>query len=192
MNRFLAGLLGTSPERRAFLERLYALPRRMGDILAMLRTFRESKIFLSKVSKKDAPNYYDVIRHPMDLGTVQRKIGMYRTFEEFKADLDLIWSNCLEFNEGRYYRECALKMRDVARTLEIERLAVRRDEELPWMLDVQGGCNGGPVARLVLRKAMARILVETGYSRASRAALEVFSDVVGNMILKITSTECTQ
>lgn len=41
-----------------------------------------------------------VIKEPMDLGTMQKKLrsGQYRTKAQFAADLNLIWDNCLLYN----------------------------------------------------------------------------------------------
>ncbi|KAJ2401621.1 hypothetical protein GGI23_001270, partial [Coemansia sp. RSA 2559] len=48
------------------------------------------------------PTYYDVIKHPMDLGTVRRKLespaGRYSSAAEFEADIRLMLSNCFTFN----------------------------------------------------------------------------------------------
>lgn len=57
--------------------------------------------FLEPVCIKQVPNYYDIIKKPMDLKTIRRKIeeNEYKTFEEFNEDLNLISKNCLKFNE---------------------------------------------------------------------------------------------
>lgn len=41
-----------------------------------------------------------VIKHPMDLGTILKKVKaqQYKDKKAFKADLDLIWDNCLLYN----------------------------------------------------------------------------------------------
>ncbi len=70
-------------------------------VLSELRGYTEhSAAFLSKVSKRDAPDYYEVIKHPMDLGTMQKKVkaNAYRNKKQFAHDLDLIWDNCLVYN----------------------------------------------------------------------------------------------
>lgn len=70
-----------------------------------------SEIFLNKVNKKDAPTYYDVIKYPMDLNTMSKKIHYY-TLETFIYDLNLIWNNCFTFNSGvDYYINCAQRMK---------------------------------------------------------------------------------
>ncbi|QPG75574.1 hypothetical protein FOA43_002930 [Brettanomyces nanus] len=48
----------------------------------------------------ECPNYFNVIKHPMDLGTVAKKMedGEYTTAEEFEKDVRLVFSNCYAFN----------------------------------------------------------------------------------------------
>ncbi|WFD21042.1 hypothetical protein MCAP1_003297 [Malassezia caprae] len=73
----------------------------MERILTELRNYTEhSQAFLTRVSKRDAPDYYDVIKNPMDLGTMQKKLrsGQYKTKAQFAHDLNLIWDNCLVYN----------------------------------------------------------------------------------------------
>ena len=46
------------------------------------------------------PEYYDVIKKPMDLGTCKAKLmrGDYKTSRDLLQDVQLIWSNCKLFN----------------------------------------------------------------------------------------------
>lgn len=64
------------------------------------RPQEHSQAFNSKVSKRDAPDYADIVKNPMDLGTMQRNVraGKYRTKAAFARDLELIWSNCELYN----------------------------------------------------------------------------------------------
>ncbi|ORY56206.1 hypothetical protein BCR35DRAFT_309912 [Leucosporidium creatinivorum] len=63
-------------------------------------TTEHSGAFLQKVRKTDVPDYYDVIKRPMDLATLLKRVKQqtYRTKKAFADDLDLIWSNCLLYN----------------------------------------------------------------------------------------------
>lgn len=47
-----------------------------------------------------APDYYDVIGHPMDLRTIYNRLSShyYRNFQEFEADAKLIFQNCRVYN----------------------------------------------------------------------------------------------
>ena len=46
------------------------------------------------------PNYFQIIRRPMDLGTVRKKLedGSYSSVAQWKEDVELIWENCYKCN----------------------------------------------------------------------------------------------
>lgn len=70
-------------------------------VVTELRGYTEhSTPFLNRVAKREAPNYYQVIKKPMDLNTVMRKLRtfQYNSKKEFVEDLNLIWQNCLTYN----------------------------------------------------------------------------------------------
>ena len=57
--------------------------------------------FLAKVRRMQAPDYYTIIRRPMDLGTMQRNLKTgthYKSKAQFLEELNLIWENCLTYN----------------------------------------------------------------------------------------------
>lgn len=100
-------------------ERIYS---KMEKILGKLRSYTPfSQPFLTKVSKREAPEYYNTIKHPMDLSKIGKKISMqeYSELGEFAADLELIWSNCFQFNNtrGNIYAMYAQKMKEKASVL---------------------------------------------------------------------------
>ena len=70
--------------------------------------------FLNPVKKKDAPDYYIVIKMPMDLGTMTKKLKalQYKSKKDFVDDLYQIWKNCLRFNSSpdHLFRKHALYM----------------------------------------------------------------------------------
>nr|XP_026483849.1 uncharacterized protein LOC113391920 isoform X13 [Vanessa tameamea] len=71
--------------------------------------------FLVPVNTKQFPQYRKVIKCPMDLSTIKRKLhdSVYKCKEEFASDVRLIFSNCEVFNEddspvgraGHYMRQ---------------------------------------------------------------------------------------
>ncbi|OQV04711.1 Bromodomain-containing protein [Cladophialophora immunda] len=84
-------------------------------VLTELKAHTEhSTPFLNPVKKKDAPDYYLVIKHPMDLGTMTKKLKQfaYKSKKEFVDDLNQIWKNCLKFNSNpdHLFRKHALFM----------------------------------------------------------------------------------
>ena len=84
-------------------------------VLTELKAHTEhSTPFLNPVKKKDAPDYYVIIKYPMDLGTMTKKLKQlaYKSKKEFVDDLTQIWKNCLRFNSNpdHLFRKHALFM----------------------------------------------------------------------------------
>ena len=71
--------------------------------------------FLQPVKKKDAPDYHAIIKLPMDLGTMTKKLKQltYKSKQDFVDELHLIWTNCLKYNSAPEHpmRKHALFMR---------------------------------------------------------------------------------
>ena len=100
-------------EENVHQEELYEAAEK---VLSELKAMTEySTPFLQRVNKREAPDYYNsmpsscdleypliqtVIKHPMDLGTMTKKLKTlaYKSKSEFVADLNLIWDNCLKYN----------------------------------------------------------------------------------------------
>ncbi|KAI0871386.1 bromodomain-containing protein [Hypoxylon argillaceum] len=71
-------------------------------VLTELKAHTEySTPFLQRVNKRDAPDYYNFIKQPMDLGSMTKKLKSltYKSKTDFVADLNLIWDNCLRYNQ---------------------------------------------------------------------------------------------
>lgn len=74
-----------------------------------------SSPFLQPVKKKDAPDYHIIIKAPIDLGSMTKKLKqlVYKSKQDFVDDLHLIWTNCLKYNSAPDHpmRKHALFMR---------------------------------------------------------------------------------
>ncbi|XP_055947605.1 bromodomain adjacent to zinc finger domain protein 1A-like isoform X3 [Argiope bruennichi] len=70
------------------------------DLLVELMRHPSSWPFLVPVSKKDAPDYHQIIKRPMDFGTIRSKLNymQYKTNEDFIRDVFLVLQNCEWFN----------------------------------------------------------------------------------------------
>ncbi|KAJ2163096.1 Transcriptional activator spt7 [Coemansia sp. RSA 552] len=115
--RELSSLLSEVRPRRS----KWANERRVGQVelyealdhaLQELRTMGEAALpFLQQVKRKDAPDYYKVIRNPMDLGAMAKNLRneTYDNKHQFAAHLQLIRDNCYAYNTepGNYYRRSA-------------------------------------------------------------------------------------
>lgn len=71
----------------------------MRIIIGHLLKKSDSKDFLYPVDRKQYPLYYDVIRSPMDLSTVQNRLNPYKLVDEALSDIRLVWDNCRKFNQ---------------------------------------------------------------------------------------------
>jgi hypothetical protein len=58
--------------------------------------------FLDPVDTTRFPDYVEVIPTPMDFGTIKKNLDRqrYKTVDEFERDVQLVFSNCFEYNTG--------------------------------------------------------------------------------------------
>lgn len=177
-SHFAMQLLRDNPRREEIIYRQIVLPRQLSAILDTLKKDSHAHIFLTKVNKREAPNYYDVIKHPMDLGTVGRKIHLYRDAGEFKADLDLIWSNCLKYNTLDYFIKCANEMRALA-----DSLITAKSRVSPAMIEsvVYNGITNTD-GKSLLRRTVAKYLRQAGFYKGEKSAIDTLTDVTEYMI----------
>ncbi|ORD94228.1 Y0777 [Enterospora canceri] len=169
-----------SSGRREILERQMRLPKQLSKILNLLKKEQKAIPFLAKVTRKEAPNYFEVISRPMDLGTMTKKLGLYRSMAEFKADLDLIWDNCLAYNvSAEYYRDCALSMREVA-----DGLCSNRSRAYPMVPRIVMPSRP-PSATSTKDEAKKHVLEHfraVGFENANVTALELVMDALNRKI----------
>mmetsp|Transcript_14838 Transcript_14838/g.30192 ORF Transcript_14838/g.30192 Transcript_14838/m.30192 type:complete len:877 (-) Transcript_14838:510-3140(-) len=74
------------------------------DCLVVLKQVLDEKLsipFRRKVLEKDAPNYFDIIKKPMDLSEIRRNMesGTISTPVEFQRDMLLVAKNAMHYNE---------------------------------------------------------------------------------------------
>uniref|UniRef100_K1PWR6 Transcription initiation factor TFIID subunit 1 n=1 Tax=Magallana gigas TaxID=29159 RepID=K1PWR6_MAGGI len=88
------------------------------NIIVQMKAIENSWPFHQPVNRKFVKDYYDVIKHPMDLSTLLKNVQShkYQTREQFLHDVDLIHQNCEKYNgPGSNYTKTALKMSDLCR-----------------------------------------------------------------------------
>ncbi|KNE57303.1 hypothetical protein AMAG_18034 [Allomyces macrogynus ATCC 38327] len=56
--------------------------------------------FLQPVDRKMYPSYFEVVKHPIDLSTIRKRLddGYYANAAGFEADMQLMFRNCYQFN----------------------------------------------------------------------------------------------
>lgn len=118
-----------------------------------LRGYTEhSTPFLNKVSKREAPNYGLIIKKPMDLNTVMKKLKglQYNSKQQFVDDLMLIWSNCLAYNADpkHFLRAHAIAMqkRTLKLTPSIPDITIRSRTDVEKEEEMENEVKGTPVA----------------------------------------------
>ena len=78
------------------------------EVLTELKRGKHLKIsepFLQPIDPQalNIPSYYNFIKKPMDVSTIEKKLidGQYENAKEFEADIRLMFQNCYKFFFGR-------------------------------------------------------------------------------------------
>lgn len=88
------------------MDELAAKPKRGPHYIAMLSIFTEmqnhpsSWPFVVPINKEEVPDYYQVIKEPMDLSTIETKLenDKYESMDDFIYDCKLVFNNCRQYN----------------------------------------------------------------------------------------------
>jgi len=76
-------------------------------VVRELRKHKEAAAFLEPVDWKalGIKDYPTIIKRPMDLGTVLKRLegGQYSSVLDVAADIDLVWSNAMTYNQDESY-----------------------------------------------------------------------------------------
>jgi hypothetical protein len=94
------------------------------DVLETALSNGASWPFKAPVDVNVAPDYYQVIRNPMDISTMKAKNakGEYRSLRDLKDDFKLMFENCIFYNgDDSIYAQAAQVLEKVV-TQRIERL----------------------------------------------------------------------
>ncbi|KAL7543116.1 hypothetical protein ACHAXR_012415 [Thalassiosira sp. AJA248-18] len=75
------------------------------EILKGLQAHEHGWVFATPVNPVELglDDYFDIIKKPMDLGTIQKKLdgGSYHSFDDFRSDVRLTFENAMKYNEER-------------------------------------------------------------------------------------------
>ncbi|PPQ99835.1 hypothetical protein CVT24_009629 [Panaeolus cyanescens] len=98
------------PERKAPRPvKLKPLKEVLTKLINQIKKKDDYAFFLTPVDVNNVPGYTDIVKQPMDLGTMTDKVnrGKYRSLEDFAADLKLVTNNAKLFNPpgSIYYTE---------------------------------------------------------------------------------------
>lgn len=75
------------------------------EILKGLQAHEHGWVFAAPVNPVELGlvDYFEIIKKPMDLGTIQKKldVGAYHSFDDFRSDVRLTFENAMKYNEER-------------------------------------------------------------------------------------------
>ncbi|XP_023791583.1 bromodomain-containing protein 8-like [Cyanistes caeruleus] len=109
------------------------LKKRLLSIWRMIASHRFSSPFLKPVSEKQAPGYKDVVKRPMDLSSIKRRLtkGHIQSVMQFQCDLMLMFQNAVMYNSSdhRVFHVAVEMQREVLEQLQVlaEALLLSRD-----------------------------------------------------------------
>ncbi|PCH43625.1 Bromodomain-domain-containing protein [Wolfiporia cocos MD-104 SS10] len=98
----------------------------MEKLLSDLQAHALAWPFQTPVNAEEVADYYDVIKKPMDFGTMEHKLdtNQYPNLDSFLADAQLVFDNCRTYNpEGSVYYKSSIKLEKFLREqLELYRV----------------------------------------------------------------------
>ncbi|UYV65948.1 PBRM1, partial [Cordylochernes scorpioides] len=107
-----------------------------------------SQIFVKLPSKTDYPEYYEVIKRPMNLEKIHQKLkaAQYESLEEMLADFVLMFDNACKYNEpdSQIYKDA----------LTLQRLALQTKLELS-----EGSENGVPDVKSLVQELLTNLFI---------------------------------
>jgi bromodomain-containing protein 8 len=86
------------------LTRLYSERKRFQNVIGMLHSqiasHRNGTIFHNPIKPSDAPDYYEIVKRPMDLKTIKGRVreGQTSSSSEYTRDIFLMFANSLMYN----------------------------------------------------------------------------------------------
>ena len=83
------------------------LPEKLKKLVDTIKEYKDPKgrqlsiIFMKLPNQKEFPDYYEVIKRPMDLFKISTKLASnaYNSVEECQSDMVLVFDNACKFNE---------------------------------------------------------------------------------------------
>ncbi|KAF8900844.1 hypothetical protein CPB84DRAFT_1847085 [Gymnopilus junonius] len=128
--------------------KLKPLKEVLTKLITQLKKKDDYAFFLRPVDAVNVPGYSDIVKRPMDLGTMSVKVsrGKYRSLEEFASDFWLVTNNAKMFNPpgSIYYTEA-----DKLEIWGLEHIAKASSTviqyETDWNIDVEEDDDATPV-----------------------------------------------
>ena len=95
------------------------------QLMNTLWKFKDAELFHKPVDpiELNIPNYFDIIKKPMDFSTVKKKLNnySYTNLKEYCDDMDLIFNNCILYNGiNSYVGEMCLRVKNEYKNLFVK------------------------------------------------------------------------
>ncbi|XP_076951810.1 uncharacterized protein LOC143625333 [Bidens hawaiensis] len=144
-------------------------------ILDRLQKKDTHAVFSEPVDPDELPDYHEIIKHPMDFGTVRSKLdgGLYANLEELESDVYLICSNAMQYNSSDtvYFRQARAIQELAKRDFENLRLEGEDGELQPKVVR-----RGRPPGKQVKKIPGSPPLDRVGPESTSGATLATIED----------------
>ncbi|KAL7186565.1 hypothetical protein ACSBR2_028322 [Camellia fascicularis] len=135
-------------------------------------------VYAEPVDPEELPDYHDVIKHPMDFGTVRKKLGngSYSTLEQFESDVFLICTNAMKYNApDTIYHKQAHSIEELAKN-KFQRLRIDT-EHSEKELSSEQKTKSNSLPKKQIKKPMSRTAQEpVGSEFSSGATLATAGD----------------
>ncbi|KAJ3605096.1 hypothetical protein NHX12_027146 [Muraenolepis orangiensis] len=145
-----------------------SLTRQLNTLVDMVVNYKDglgrqiSRGFAQLPSKKEVPEYYELIRKPVDFRRIKERVRnhKYRSVGDLEKDIILLCHNAQTFNlEGSQTYEDSIVIKSV---FESARLRIVTDEEDKEETAVAGGNNGARVDSFFIPSTSSSNPLKTG------------------------------
>ena len=86
----------------------------MHKVIETVKAHRDAWPFVNPVDEEYAPGYFNVVKEPMDIQTMEDKLDNqeYQSVDEFKEDFQKIVDNCRLYNGASSGKHSQIAMRN--------------------------------------------------------------------------------
>ncbi|GAA5970804.1 hypothetical protein JCM11641_004461 [Rhodosporidiobolus odoratus] len=111
--------------------------RRMGEVLGELKTLDKPLYFAQPVDRVAVPDYYDIIKHPMDWSAMRDKLDRheYTSCGDFVGDVQLVINNARRYNKPYTpVHKAAIRLLELSTPFLEELEALDQPQSIPSLL----------------------------------------------------------
>ncbi|XP_072980800.1 uncharacterized protein [Typha angustifolia] len=136
-------------------------------------------VFAEPVDPEELPDYHDIIKHPMDFGTIRKNLsaGVYKNLEQFENDVFLICSNAMCYNapDTIFYRQ-ARAIQELAKK-DFESLRQESDNSESEVKP----CKVKPLSKSVIKQKVGGLPAERASTNFSSDTTLANAGIIGQL-----------